>query len=117
MSAALRIDTLKFVRRLTEAGMARPVAEAIADGLGEADISELATRADLAALETATRADLAAHEAATRADLATLKADIKADINAVRLEAADNKAEMFRFMTLQAVAIVGLTVGLMKLLP
>ena len=102
----MRIDTLKFVRRLTEAGMARPVAEAIADGLWEADASELATKADLAALE-----------AATRADLASLKAEIKADINAVRLEASDNKAEMFRFMMLQAVAIVGLTVALMKLLP
>ena len=95
MSAALRIDTLKFVRRLTDAGMERPMAEAIADGLAEADTSELATKADLAAL----------------------KAELKADINAVRFEAAENKSEMFRFMMLQAVAIVGLTVTLIKLLP
>ena len=77
MSATLRIDTLKFVRKLTEAGMERPVAEAIVEGLAEADTSDLATKADLAEL----------------------------------------KAEIFRFMLLQAVGIVGLTVTLIKLLP
>ena len=95
MSAALRIDTLKFVRRLTDAGMERPMAEAIVDGLADADTSELATKADLAGL----------------------KAELKADINAVRLEAAENKAETFRFMMLQVAATVGLTVALIKLLP
>jgi hypothetical protein len=95
MSAALRIDTLKFVRKLTDAGMERPMAEAIADGLAEADTSDLATKADLAAL----------------------KAELKADINAVRFEAAENKSEMFRFMMLQVATTVGLTVALIKLLP
>ena len=77
MSAALRIDTLKFVRKLTEAGMERPVAEAIVEGIAEADTSDLATKADLAEL----------------------------------------KAEIFRFMLLQAVGIIGVTVTLVKLLP
>jgi hypothetical protein len=95
MSAALRIDTLKFVRKLTDAGVERPVAEAIADGLAEADTSEPATKADLAAL----------------------KAELKADINAVRFEAAENKSEIFRFMMLQVATTVGLTVALIKLLP
>ena len=84
MPATLRIDTLKFVRRLTDAGMERRMAEAIVEGLSEADTSELATRTDIAGLRT---------------------------------EVADLKAEMFRFMMLQAVAIVGLTVTLIKLLP
>ena len=77
MSAALRIDTLKFVRKLTEAGVERAVAEAIVEGLAEADTWDLATKADLAEL----------------------------------------KAEIFRFMLLQAVGIIGLTVTLIKLLP
>ena len=77
MAATLRIDTLKFVRRLTDAGMERPLAEAIVDGIAETDTSELATRADLYEL----------------------------------------KSEIFRFMMLQVVAIVGLTVTLIKLLP
>jgi hypothetical protein len=88
MTATLRIDTLKFVRRLTEAGMERQMAEAIVEGLAEADMSELATKADLARVE------------------ATLRTEI-----------LELKSEMFRFMMLQAVAIVGLTVTLIKLLP
>ena len=88
MSATLRIDTLRFVRKLTEAGVDRQMAEAIVEGLSEADTSELATKADLGRAEAALRTDL-----------------------------AELKAEMFRFMMLQAVAIVGLTVTLIKLLP
>lgn len=70
MAATLRSDTLKFVRRLSEAGMDRPLAEAIVEGLADADTSALATKADLT-----------------------------------------------RFMMLQAATIVGLTVTLLKLLP
>jgi hypothetical protein len=88
MTATLRIDTLKFVRRLTEAGMERQMAEAIVEGLAEADMSELATKADLVRVEAA-----------------------------LRTEILELKAEMFRFMVLQAVAIVGLTVTLIKLVP
>ena len=102
MSAALRIDTLKSVRKLTDAGMERRVAEAIADGLAEADTSDLATKADVGILKT---------------DLAAVKAELKADIQAVRFEAAENKADMLRFMMLQAITIIGVIVTLIKLLP
>jgi hypothetical protein len=77
MPATLKMDTLKFARRLTDAGMEREMAEAIVEGLAEADTSELATKTDLTEL----------------------------------------KAEIFRFMLLQAVGIIGLTVTLIKLLP
>jgi hypothetical protein len=77
MAATLRIDTLKFVRKLTEAGMERHTAEALAEGLAEADTSDLATKTDLAEL----------------------------------------KSELFRFMLVQSIGIVGLTVALIKLLP
>ena len=89
MPATFRIDTLKFVRKLTDAGMERPMAEAIVEGLTEADTSELG------------------HEGRScRAALAT-------SLTAM----AELKAEIFRFMLLQAVAIIGLTVTLIKLLP
>lgn len=88
MATTLRIDTLKFVRKLTDAGMERRLAEAIVEGLAEADTSELATKADIARVE---------------AKIDTTNADLR--------------AEIFRFMLLQAVAIVGLTVTLIKLLP
>jgi ABC-type sulfate transport system substrate-binding protein len=88
MPATMRIDTLKFVRKLTESGMDRRQAEAIVEGLSEADISELATRADVDAATTA-----------------------------LRVEMREMKAEIFRAMLLQAGTIVGLTVALIKLLP
>ena len=87
MAATLRIDTLKFVRKLMDAGMERRLAEAIVEGLA-ADTSELATKADTARVEA-------------KIDTAI----------------AELRAEIFRVMMLQAVAIVGLTVTLIKLLP
>jgi hypothetical protein len=92
MSAALRVDALKFVRRLTDVGLERNVAEAIVEGLSDIDSPDLATRADLEAFKS------------------ELKSELKAAI-------AESKAEIFRFMLLQAVGIIGLTVTLIKLLP
>jgi hypothetical protein len=88
LAATLRIDTLKFVRKLTDAGMERRLAEAIVEGLADTDTSELATKADIARVE---------------AKIDTANADLR--------------AEIFRVMMLQAIAIVGLTVTLIKLLP
>jgi hypothetical protein len=51
---AAPFDTLRAARRLKEAGASDPVAEAIAETIGEAralDLSALATKADLAELE------------------------------------------------------------------
>jgi ABC-type sulfate transport system substrate-binding protein len=50
MATGLRMDTLRLVRKLTEAGVERRQAEAIVEGLAEADISELATKSDIAEL-------------------------------------------------------------------
>lgn len=47
MAAALRIDTLKFSTRLAEAGLPREAAEAVAEGLAEADLAEVATKSDI----------------------------------------------------------------------
>ena len=88
MAATLKIDTLKFVRKLIDAGMERRLAEAIVEGLADANTSELATKADLARVE---------------AKIDTANAELK--------------AEIFRIVMLQAIAIVGLTVTLIKLLP
>lgn len=88
LAATLRIDTLKFVRKLTDAGMERRMAEAIVEGLAEADTSELAT-----------------------------KADLREGVDVLRIDMANMRTELLRFMMLQAVTIVGLTVTLIKLLP
>jgi hypothetical protein len=63
---AASFDTLRGARRLKEAGAAGPVAEAIAEAIGNArefDLAQLATKADLALLRgdlTALRSDLGA---------------------------------------------------------
>lgn len=59
MANALHIDTLKFSRKLIEAGLEPKAAEAIAEGLAEADTSTLATKQDL----TEVRRDLAEFKA------------------------------------------------------
>ena len=68
MPATLRMDTLKFVRKLTEAGMDRPIAEAIVEGLAEADMSDLATKADIGTIRGDLDAlrDLPLHAVASR---------------------------------------------------
>ena len=48
---ALNIDTLKFARRLKEAGADEKLGEAIAEGMAEVDTSKLATKSDLAELK------------------------------------------------------------------
>jgi hypothetical protein len=51
MAATLRIDTLKFAKSLTDAGLSREAAEAIAQGVAGADVSDLATKTDIAELK------------------------------------------------------------------
>ena len=68
-------DTLTTARDLEAAGIERRQAEAIAEGMRRAagaDREQLATKADLAALETRLRADLA-----TKADLETLRSEMR----------------------------------------
>lgn len=59
MAATLRIDTLKSAKSLTDAGLSREAAEAIAAGVADADVSELATKTDIAEVKTVI-ADLSA---------------------------------------------------------
>ena len=69
MIQALRIDTLAFTRKLKEAGADERLAEAIAEGIGTVDMSEFATKADLAALEAALRAEIRAMGAELKSDI------------------------------------------------
>ena len=91
MAASLRIDTLKFARRLTDAGLSREAAEAIVEGLNEADLSELATKADIA--------------------------DLRTEIAGVRGEIKDLRADLYSRLWVMGLGIVGLTVALLRLLP
>lgn len=131
----LRIDTLKFARSLSEAGMDPRQAEALVRGLSDADTSDFATKADVGEIKAEVaelRADMAEMRAELKTDMAGLRAELKTDMADLRAELkgevadlrtemrtgfAAARAEMFRFMYLQVIAIVGLTVTLIKLLP
>lgn len=70
---AVAFDTLRFVRTLRDkAKMSSEQAEGLADAIAEAIQSDLATKADVAAVRT----DIEALRLATKADIAEAKADI-----------------------------------------
>jgi ribosomal protein L29 len=128
MPAMLRIDTLKFARRLTDAGMDPRQAEALVQGLSEADSSDFATKADIAEvkteiadLRTELKTEIADLRTELKAEIADLRTETKADNARLRNDMVELKAELFRFMYVQAMGVVGLTVGLtvalIKLLP
>ncbi len=81
MSEAIAfVDTLKFAKRLVDAGIDPKHAEAITEGLAEQHLeflnSNLATKVDLANLKT----DLAQVEANLKTDLAQVEANLKIDL-------------------------------------
>ena len=69
MTQALRIDTLAFTRKLREAGADEKLAEAIAEGIGTVDMSEFATKADLAALRIELVAEIRASSAELKSEI------------------------------------------------
>ena len=140
--AALAFDTHKAVTALKQAGFAEPQAEAVVNTMGEALGGSVATKADLAAVQTkleadiaATKADIAAVQTKLEADIAATKADIaavqakleadiaavqtklEADIAAVKTDMAEQFTALYKQLWVMAVGIVGLTVTLVKLIP
>lgn len=74
------IDTLRLKTNLELAGMDERPAAVIADALGHADVDQLATKADLAAVEAALKAEITIIKAdvtALKAEIADIKADVK----------------------------------------
>ena len=59
MSDAIIFDTHRFVKRMTDAGMASPIAEALADEYTQLLERNLSTKQDIARLEGTTRQDIA----------------------------------------------------------
>ena len=79
-------DTLTLKTGLLEGGMPEPQAAAIVKALADADVGQLATKADLSDL----RADLRAEIAAVRTEVETLRGDFKALNGKVNLLLAFN---------------------------
>ncbi len=113
----MAIDTLKFAKRLREAGFSDPQAEALvatvqeaAEGsdlvtkvdLGEAraelktDISELRTelKTDISELRTELKTDISELRAELKADISELRAELKADISELKADVAAVRSEL-----------------------
>ncbi len=86
MSDTIIFDTHRFVKRMTDAGMASPIAEALADEYTQLLERNLSTKQDIARLEGTTRQDIARLEETTRQDIARLEETTRQDI--ARLEEA-----------------------------
>src|SRR4051794_1291453 len=88
---AVPFDTLKFARRLEQAGMTAPVAAGTAEALAEAmSVSELATKSDLAGLRT----EMAGLRTELKGDIDSLRSELKADIVGLRSELTGLRSEL-----------------------
>ena len=134
--SALAFDSHAFVKRLTEAGMPERQAAVLATEQTRLIEADLATKADIKALEATTkkeielirrdiesiRHDIKALEAATKADIELIRRDIKAlegatkkEIELIRLEmkALEHRVTatilkwMFGALAAQTVLIIG----------
>ena len=131
---AIAFDTHRFVKHLTQVGFTLGQAEALAEEQVNLINSNLATKADIAAVEAALKADIAAVEAdiaaveaALKADIAAVEAALKADIAAVegtlktdiatiKADMAALKVDLLKWMFGALIAQGGLIVALVKLL-
>lgn len=109
---AIAFDTHRFVKHLTQVGFTLGQAEALAEEQVNLINSNLATKADIAAVE----ADIAAVEAALKADIAAVEGTLKTDIATIKTDMAALKVDLLKWMFGALIAQGGLIVALVKLL-
>jgi len=132
--AVTTMDTHEVVKELLAAGFSDKQAEAVTRVVQRSqdiDLSNLATKADLAATKADLQADLAATKAELQAGLAATKAElqaglagVKADLQmglaAAKVDLAETKAEILKWMVgsmgVQTVVILGAVVALVKMM-
>lgn len=109
MSETIHFDTHRFIKRMTEAGMAEQTAEALADEQMRLIQGELATKQDIKQLEQATKQDIKQLAEATKRDLAATEANLRLEIERVR-------SDLLRWMAGMLIAQGAVVVGLIQLL-
>ena len=88
-------DTLKFARRLQRIGLPPEQADGFAEAFSEVMITDLATKADLAAVET------------------RLRSEFRLECEKIRTEIAASRSETLRWVVPLILAQMGLTVGVL----
>ena len=125
-------DTLAAVRRLTEAGLPEPHAEAVVREQVHVMEHNLATKADIEKLSSETKADIEKLRSETKADIEKLSLETKADIEKLSLETkadieklglkteadiAKAKFETIKWTIAANTALVAAVIAAIKLLP
>ena len=112
MTGAIAFDTHRFVKRLTDSGFTEKQAETLAEEHVALLNANLATKADIAALE--------AHIAEVKAGVEALRQETKVGMEALRQETraaiATVKADLLKWMLGALIAQGGLVIALVKLL-
>ena len=130
MSEAIAFDTHRFVKRLTENGFTEQQAEVLADEQVSLLNSNLATQADIAAIQRdidalrqetkanidALRQETQAHIATVRQEIEVLRQETKASIAGVQRDIAEVKSDLIKWLVGALIAQGGVVVALLKLL-
>ena len=82
--AVTAIDTLRYARRLKDAGVPAAQAEAMADAIGAELVEQLATKADLEVTRVAVQGDLELARLAVQGDLELARLALDGKIDTVR---------------------------------
>jgi hypothetical protein len=109
-------DTLAYARRLREAGIPTPEAEAHADAAREFIMAELVTKPDMLAVreEIATaKIDLRAEMAAIRTGLIATKRDLQESIAVLRREMIATMANVELRVTLRLGTVMAVGIGIL----
>jgi len=114
--AVVPFDTSKLARRLESAGFppkqAGDTAEALAEAMSGA---ELATKADLAAVQAGLKAEISALRAELKTEISELRTDLTGDISQLNGKLDALAPRLLRDNLLIAVAIAGLVLAAVRL--
>ena len=123
MTDAIAFDTHRFAKNLTASGFTEAQAEALAEEQVHLLNSNLATMADISAVESNLQAEIQT----VRTDLSTVEKNLQAEIQTVRtdlstvernlqVEIHTFRADLLKWMVTAMIAQTGLVVALVRLL-
>lgn len=114
---ALNIDTLKFSRKLTAAGLEPAAAEAIAELIMDVDTDDLVTRQDLQTTEQALKQDITAVRSDLQQEISVLRNELHQEITAVGADMRDMENRLVIKMGGMIVGALAILTALLRMMP